>query len=113
NKQMLPLVLDPLIPVAEEQLRENFGLNRILVALLLAFLVEGIALGEWLLRILRIDSRHEGDPLAVRRPQRVAALGGDRGQLTRLAAVHVDDPELVVAGSVRFEQNPLTVRTPA
>src|SRR5207248_5197897 len=38
---------------------------------------------------------------------------GQRILLPRLAAVHVDDPELVVAGPARFEQDPLTVRTPA
>src|SRR5438132_12186763 len=113
DKQMLPLILDPLIPVPEEELVEDPRLDRILRLLVDPFLVERVALSIRLAGMLRPDCRHERNRLAVARPERVARLRGNGRQLARLAARHVDDPEPVLARAIRIKQDLFAVRAPA
>src|SRR5262249_51860793 len=87
HEQVLPLVLDVAVPVAIEELGEDLGLDRVLLGLFLPLLVGGVAVGVGLLRILGVDSGDERDPFAVARPDGIARLGGDVGQLVGLPAV--------------------------
>src|SRR5205085_669370 len=65
HEQVLPLVLDPLVPVAEEEFGEDTGLDRAFLGLLLPLAVERVALRKRLARILRVDRGDEGDGPAV------------------------------------------------
>src|SRR5262249_12960144 len=79
NEQVLPLVLDVLIPVAEEQLGEDLGLDRVLLGVFLALLVQLVALVEGFLRVLRPDRRDERNVLTVGRPDAGAGFCSDVG----------------------------------
>src|SRR5262245_38493765 len=110
---MLPLVFDIFIPVAIKELRKYLGLDRTLVHLFFAFLVQLVAFLVRLLGVFGPHCRDEGDLLAVARPDAVTRIGGDVGDLPGLAAVEADDPKLVRARAVRLEQDRLAVGTPA
>src|SRR5690348_16491924 len=110
---MLPFVFNIRIPVPIEKLGVDFRFDRTFLDLLLAFLVESVALFEWFLGVFGIDRRYESDVLAFRRPDAVAGFGADVGQLPRFAAVQIDDPQLIVATAVGFEKDMLAVGTPA
>ena len=58
---------------------------------------------------VRIDARHEGDPISGRRPDRSACSGVDVGYLARIGAIGVSDPEL----SGRYVCYAFAVRGPA
>src|SRR5581483_10209903 len=78
-----------------------------------AFLVERVAVLEWLLGVFGVDRRDEGDVLDIGRPDAITRFGANGGQLPRFAAAQIDDPELIVAAAVGLEKNVLTVRAPA
>src|SRR6516225_7848926 len=97
----------------EKELGKYPRLDRTLGRFLFAFLVEGIALGIGLGRILRVHGRHKSDPFAVGRPDAGTCVAGDARQLPGFAATYVDYPELIFARAIRFKKNLLAIGTPA
>src|SRR5262245_6968294 len=110
---MQPFVFDPFVPVAVEELGEDAGLYRVLFHLLFPLLVQGVAFLKRLIGILRPDGRDEGEVLPVGRPDAGIRASRNVHDLPGLAAIDVDNPELAIAGAVRFEQDALAIRTPA
>src|SRR5579872_7050351 len=59
------------------------------------------------------NGRHEGDVLAVRRPDSFESARAELRQLAGFAAIDGDRPKLAGARTGRFEDDRLAVRAPA
>jgi hypothetical protein len=72
---VLPAILDVAIPVAIKQLGKYAGLDRVLVGLLLALLIQSIAFFKRFVGKLRKNGGDECNVLTVGRPKTVADSG--------------------------------------